>query len=31
MHEPIERFYNAAGNQPDRVAIKRIGDQCRIA
>lgn len=31
MHEPIERFYNAAGNQPDRVAINRIGDQCRIA
>ena len=30
MQEPIERFYNAAGNQPDRVAISRIGDQCRI-
>ncbi len=29
--EPIERFYGAAGNQPDRVAISRIGDQWRIA
>jgi L-ascorbate metabolism protein UlaG (beta-lactamase superfamily) len=28
--EPIERFYGAAGNQPDRVAISRIGDQWRI-
>jgi L-ascorbate metabolism protein UlaG (beta-lactamase superfamily) len=29
--EPLERFYGAAGNQPDRVAISRIGDQWRIS
>jgi len=31
FHEPIERFYGAAGKHPDRVAINRIGGECRIA
>lgn len=31
LHEPIERFFGAAGNHPDRVAISRIGDQWRVA
>jgi L-ascorbate metabolism protein UlaG (beta-lactamase superfamily) len=29
--EPIERFFGAAGNHPDRVAISRIGGQWRLA
>jgi L-ascorbate metabolism protein UlaG (beta-lactamase superfamily) len=28
--EPIERFENAAGAHPDRVAVKRIGQEFRI-
>src|SRR5471030_23399 len=28
--EPIERVYAAAGNHPDRVAVRRIGEELRI-
>jgi L-ascorbate metabolism protein UlaG (beta-lactamase superfamily) len=28
--EPIERVYAAAGNHPDRVAVRRIGEEFRI-
>jgi len=28
--EPIERVYAAAGNHPDRVAVRRIGQEFRI-
>ena len=29
LMEPIERFYGVAGNQPDRVAIGRMGQEFR--
>ncbi len=29
--EPIERFQNAAGNHPDRVAVRRIGEEFRLS
>lgn len=29
--EPIERFYSAAGNQTDRIAVAKIGQEFRLA
>ena len=29
--EPIERIFAAAGNRPDRVAVKHIGQEFRIS
>jgi hypothetical protein len=28
--EPIERFYTAAANQPERIAIGRLGQEFRM-
>jgi len=28
--EPIERLFGAAGNEPERIAIERIGQQMRL-
>ncbi len=30
-HEPIERLCDAAGNSPDRVALRRIGEQFQLS
>jgi L-ascorbate metabolism protein UlaG (beta-lactamase superfamily) len=31
INEPIERFYTAAGNQADRIALSSIGQQVQIS
>jgi L-ascorbate metabolism protein UlaG (beta-lactamase superfamily) len=28
MHEPIERFQAALQDEPERIALRRIGEQC---
>jgi L-ascorbate metabolism protein UlaG (beta-lactamase superfamily) len=29
-HEPIERFYRAAGKEPERIGIERIGQEMKL-
>ena len=30
LHEPMERLYKAAGREPERVALRRIGQEIRL-
>jgi hypothetical protein len=30
LREPIERLYGAAGREPQRVAIERIGQEMKL-